>query len=335
MKRMMVGVFGYCLVSLLATFGRAEEPEISLLAKTGWVRIQLVLGRIEVANIGSSQTRTETRGEPDDDVRETITITSETVIPTVRYQNQSQDESLTFAIINGREVELRRMSVGADRPELRFEQSPGRDLLLQVGRDKTKKTYRSPSLWHLMLEEPGVCERELLPVLQWLQPQWRLKEFIHRAEDELVLAATGSEFQTARKARRLVARLDSADYRTRQAASRDLRALGVGLLPYLDQLDPADLSREQRQRLSRLEASLRASTGDSPQRIANWLAEDERTWLTLLEHREPAVRQIAVAHLGKRFPKSFAAGSSADPETLDPEAQLRRIARLKAKYQVR
>ena len=115
-----------------------------------------------------------------------------------------------------------------------------------------------------------------------------------------------------------------------EAALRELRALGVGLLPYLDQLDPADLSREQRQRISRLETDLRANTDDTPQRMANWLVEDERTWLTLLEHREPAVRQIAVVHLGKRFPTAFAAGVPADPET-----KLRQIARLKAKYQIR
>ncbi|MBP87632.1 MAG: hypothetical protein CMJ64_13070 [Planctomycetaceae bacterium] len=318
------------MAAVLGAFGRADEPKISLLAKTGWVRLQLVLGRIEVANIASSQTRTATRGEPDDDVQETLTISSATTIPTVRYQKQSNDKTLTFAIVNGQQVELRRTTVGSDRSELRFKQSPRSDLLLEVERNTKKNTYRSPSLWHLMLEEPEVCQRELLPVLKWLQPQWRLKEFINRTEDELILTATASDFGTARAARRLVARLDNADYRARQAALNDLRSLGLGLLPYLRQLDPTDLSREQRQRLSRLETELGANASDTPQRMANWLIEDERIWLTLLEHREQAVRKIAVSHLGKRFPKTFAADSSADPET-----RLRQVARLKAKYQLR
>jgi hypothetical protein len=235
------------MVALVATCGRADEPEISLLARKGWARIRIVLGRIEVANIGSSQIRTAKRGEPDDDVQETLTISSETTIPTIRYRKTSGDETLNFTIADGQQVELLRTTVGVEQTEMRFEQSRQRDLLLEVGRNGAKKTYRAPSLWHLMLEEPGVCQRELLPVLQWLQPQWRLEEFLHRTEDELVLAAARSDFETARKARQLVARLDSADYRRRQAALRELRALGVGLLPYLDQLDPADLSREQRQ----------------------------------------------------------------------------------------
>ena len=331
MKRTIAAASVCCLVLLVATFGRADEPEISLLAEKGWVRMQLVLGRIEVANIASSQTRTVDRGEPEDEVREGLTISSETIIPTVRYRKQDSVGTLNFAIVNGRDVELHR--IGTDRAELRFEQSPQRDLVLELRRDDKKQTYRSPSLWHLMLEEPEVCERELLPVLEWLQPQWRLKEFMNRTEDELVLTAKGSDFKTAKTARQLITRLDSADYRVRQAALRDLRALGVALLPYLHQLDPADLSREQRQRLQRLESNLRAGARDTPERIANWLVEDERTWLTLLEHREPAVREIAVSHLVKRFPRTFSDVLSTDPD--DAKTQLRKIARLKARYQSR
>lgn len=330
MKRTNVGMLVWALIALVASPVRAGESEISLLARTGWVHLHLVLGRIEVANIGSSQTRTATRGEPDDDVRETLTISSETTIPTVRYQMQTSDENLAFSIVNGQHVELQRTSLGGEATELRFQQSPRRKVVLEVSHGTTKNTYRAPSLWHLVLEKPAVCEQELLPVLQWLQPRWRLQEFIHRTEDELVLEATSSDFKIARNARQLVGRLDHSDYRRRQAALSDLRALGIGLLPYLNQLDPADLSREQRQRLARLKAELRADTNDTPERMAKWLVEDERAWLTLLTHREQAIRSIAVAHLGKRFPKTFATDISAGSET-----QVRRVAKLKAKYELR
>ena len=50
----------------------------------------------------------------------------------------------------------------------------------------------------------------------------------------------------------LVAKLDAPDFASRQAADRELRSLGVAVLPHLASLDRTQLAREQRRRLQRI-----------------------------------------------------------------------------------
>ena len=85
----------------------------------------------------------------------------------------------------------------------------------------------------------------------------------------------------------------------------ELRKIGLGLLPYLDRLEPLNLNREQRARMLKIRSDLSPKTPDSPERIAVWLVEDESIWLALLDHDALAVREFATTHLSKRFPKSL------------------------------
>ena len=319
-----------CLLAVFAGSVVAAEEELSLFSRTGWVQLHLVLGRVTVANIRSSQTRSAAIGEPDGELREKLSISADTVIPSVRYQRITPQEMLAAEIINGNCVRIRRVPIEPDSEGLRFDQIPGRDIVLQIGGDTSGKTYRAPSVWHLLLEQPKVCTQHLLPILEWLQPKWRLVEFAAQAEDELLLRTKTNEFAVVRLTQTLVRQLGSDDYGMRRAAHQDLRELGVVILPSLRQIDRTELSAEQRQRMDRLQKTLRVGASDTPARVADWLVEDERTWLAMLEHRERAVRKIAAAHLSKRFPKAFLLQPG-----ITPRSQVTRLAKLKAKYEVR
>lgn len=327
MKRLPLWATMSLLVGLAGVTG-AEEPGLSLFARADWARLHLVLGRIEIDNIRSSQTRSAIVGETESN--EKLSISADTITPSVRYRQVTPQVMLIVEVINGNRVRIRRDPANSDSPAISFEQMPGRDLVLRVGKAETGEEYLAPSIWHLLLEQPEVCQQHLLPILQWLQPKWRFKQFSSRTEDELLLRAKTNQFTTARLASQLVRRLDSHDFEVRRAALEEMRQLGTAVLPWLRQVDLAELSREQRQRLERLQTDLRTRASDSPARVADWLVEDERTWLAMLGHEERAVRQIAASHLSKRFPRAF----DSEPG-VDPSKQAIQIAKLKAKYEVR
>jgi hypothetical protein len=303
----------------------AAEMQASLFDRTGWVRFHLVLGRVEVANINSSQTRTKTTGEPAGESYEKLLISADTEVPSLRYERHTADGILSIEVINGKRVEIKRRSTDAStKAPLHFRQIPGSDLVLSVGPDAARNVYRAPSLWHMMLESPGVVRAELAPILEWMQPSWDFDGLIRRAQDDLIRQAQTNPFVTWRTGRRLIAKLDSKSFAERQNSAYQLRRIGVGLLPYLDQLDPLDLSREQEARLQRIRHQLSPKTPDSPERIATWLVEDERAWLAMLAHEELPIRQFAAEHLAKRARNSL----DFDP-TAEAAVRAEQVARLK------
>lgn len=319
-----------CLLAISADAGLAHESQISLFAEKDWARLQLVLGRVTVANIRSSQARTATRGEAEDEFYERLVLSPDTVTPSVRYERRTPDATLQAEMVDGTRFTFRHVPINPSSPTVQFTQAPGGGVRCVVESNNTSKTYRAPSLWHFAFEEPTISKQHIFPVLEWLQPQWRFAEFAARTEDELLLEAKSNLFATARLARKLVRQLDSRDYGARQHASLELRRLGAAVLPYLRRIDRVDLTREQRHRVDRLTDELRGNDADTPARVASWLVEDERTWLAMLDHRELPVRQIAAAHLGKRFPKAFSTGEGS---TTSDQSQ--RIAAIRAKYQLR
>ncbi len=327
---------------------RAEPtPEASLLSRSGWVSLRLVLGRIEVANIPSSQTRAATSGAVGTELFEKLAISGDTDTPSVHYQRVTVTDSLSFEVTNGKQVSLRydvtdpesQSEEGADplrrgpKPSemdsppkgqtpfrtgsqhgvpVRFQQVPGAELSLIVGRDGHQQVYRSASLWHLAWSSPEVFSNHLAPLLEIVQPSWRFDELTQQATDALIRESQISSFTSRQTARQLVAQLDHPDFTKRQAADRQLRSMGVAVLPFLSQVDRTDLSREQRSRLDRIVRTPGASTTDSPERIARWLVEDERVWLSLLDHEEYPLRRFAAEHLAKRL---------AHPLPFDPAAE--------------
>jgi hypothetical protein len=151
-----------------------------------------------------------------------------------------------------------------------------------------------------------------------------------RATDELIREAEASDFELRHTARRLVIKLNSTDFATREQAQRQLRELGIGILPYLNRVAESGLTREQQQRLELVRDKLRGSEPDSPERLALWLVEDERIWVAMLAHDELPIRTFAASHLAKRFAKPI----DYDPSGTSAE-RAQQIARIKTRIQRR
>lgn len=303
---------------------RAEAPrDISLLARLRWAQFRLVLGRIEVANIHSSQTRTATSGDEVLELIEKLSISGDTDIPSVRYERLTPDGLIAIAVIDGNRVEIDRIATSPEVVPVSFRQYPGADIVLRIGDGAGSQTHRASTLWHLMVAAPAACELHLLPLLELMQPSWQVGEMLSRATDELIREAEMSDFDTRHAARSLIAKLKSSDFTTRQQAQEQLCELGLGVLPYLNQIADSDMTREQQRRLDQVRIKLRGKEADSPERIALWLVEDERIWLSLLSHDELPVRTLAASHLGKRFSQPIDYDPDGTP--LERQQQVARI----------
>ncbi len=330
--RRWIALLLMCLLFQHAAPVRGEsERNISLLARSGWARFQVVLGRIEVANIHSSQTRTATSGGEGDDQFEKLTISGDTDIPSVRYERVTTSGMVAITVIDGDRVEIDQTPTRSRQVEpVNFRQQRGADVILRVGSDADIQTYRAPTLWHLLISEPEVCESHLLPLLNTMQPSWRFDQMLALATDELIREADASEFDKRHAARRLIAKLKSTDFATREQAQGQLRQLGVGILPYLNHISNAELTREQQRRVELVRVDLRGNEADSPERLALWLVEDEWIWLAMLGHDELPIRTFAANHLAKRFAKPI----DFDPAGPRPE-RAQQIARIRTRIERR
>lgn len=316
-----------CLLLQHASPVHAEAPcTVSLFARLRWAQFQLVLGRIEVANIPSSQSRTA--ASEGVDLVEKLSISGDTDIPSVRYERLTPNELVTITVIDGDRVEIDRVATSAlAAVPVRFRQNPEADVLLRIGEDADTQTHRAPTLWHLMVASPEACELHLLPLLELMQPSWKFGEMLSRTTDELIREAATSDFDTRHAARGLIAKLKSPDFTTRQQAQIQLRQLGLGVLPYLNHMTDSELTREQQRRLEQVCSELRGKEADSPERLALWLVEDERIWLSMLAHDELPIRTFAASHLAKRFAKPM----DYDPEGTPLERQ-QQVARIRARF---
>ncbi len=321
-----------CLLTVQTVFVRAESPEkVSLLAKSDWAKFHIVLGKIEVANIHSSQTRTTKRGTVEAGSFEKLSIIGDTVVPTVRYQRITNDDTVELIVVNGERVEIsRKLKKGTGPVQVEFQQARSGQIVLQLTSDGTVQTVRSQSIWHLLASSPEAFNDHVSPLLKILHPGWDFEQQAARITDELVFQAQNSDFAARRDSRRLVAQLASDDFATRQTAQRQLVAAGLPILPHLKQMSPSLMTREQQRRVDQICSDIQGKVPDSPERVALWLVEDEAIWLSMLGHDELPIRQIAATHLSKRLAKPL----GFDPDGTQQERS-QQIANLRTRMMVR
>lgn len=186
-----------------------------------------------------------------------------------------------------------------DEP-LEFVQPMGEPLVLKLGPPERTRVIEAKSLWHLLLLEPEAAK----PLVTWLQllrlpsGSANLSKTLEEAQAILVRNAQGPQTFDQGRLRALVAQLGENQFARREAADREIRALGVKSLPYLEQINTAELDLEQQYRVRRILVSLtRSQSGDTAEWIASWLQEDAQVWLALLSRPDPVVRRLAVARL--------------------------------------
>jgi hypothetical protein len=240
---------------------------------------------------------------------ESLMVNSDDGSPVVRYERIDGNQSVSVEAVEFQQILIRRDDparvVGGS---FEFHQPAMGDVRLVVRNGDASQTWSAPSVWHLVLTERAVCERTLLSVLDLMRPGWDISRMADEVVKSLCVVAEVERPVARSELDKLVRELNAAQFQRREAADRKLRALGPAVLPYLDRLATAPrgsargLSSEQRSRILRIRETLTAGFRDTPERVAQWLVDDEQVWLALQQQEDPERRQIASIRLAALHP---------------------------------
>jgi hypothetical protein len=297
----------------------------SLASELKWVQFEIVLGRVAALNPRYHNRRSEKTGDDGVGVRQSMSISADAGAVSVHYELLDPQQRLTVDLVNGGKTTMVRESRnGSAMRRVRFVQGAkgGSTLVVEAGGEQ--REYCAADFWRLMLTEPRACREHLVPILEFLRPNWQLAETAEQIQEALFQAACSSRKPLRRRLQLLVDQLGSKDFRRRQAADRELRSFGQAAMPFFDEMDEAGLDAEQRLRIRRIRAALAVQEGDTPLRVAAWLIDDKSIWLALMNHEDPSRRALAATELGR------VCGQAIDFDPLaDPSQRSRQIARLR------
>ena len=217
-----------------------------------------------------------------------------------QYSYTSPQLSLTLSFTESK-LTLQVAPQGNSKEEpLEFVQPMIEPVVLKLGPPQQTRVIEAKSLWHLLILEPEAGKQ----LVAWLQRlrlpsgNANLSKTLDDAQAILIRNAQSVQTFDQERLRALVTQLGSSQFARREAADREIRAMGVKALPYIERLSSAELDLEQQYRMRRILLSLANSpTGDTPDWIAAWLQEDVLVWLALLSRSDQPVRRVAVVRL--------------------------------------
>jgi hypothetical protein len=191
-----------------------------------------------------------------------------------------------------------------------YHQSNGMVMLtaMQMVNGRLKQVMRSdaPNLLRLQAEHPDEVHRIVLPMLQRFGGERVLRP--GAADVYAVFAELPTPSDVQAKVAELLPRLDSQLFPERDAATRELAALGRPGIQALLKVDRSPLTFEQNDRLDALIGSERRRTSDD---LAA-LRADASFLIDCLEDEDPAVRTAAKSALYKALNRAVDFDPSAD-----------------------
>jgi len=290
------------LVAPAPAWAQAPVMHRGLLEQLRWIEFQVVAGRILAKSPYIDRSQTSSAGNQGRQERLAVNLTSGQ--PSLNYELRTPAELVTVAITEGDSITVHReptsLEVGI---VFTFTQAPNQHLSVNVVSrepDVPSRTIHGATLWHILLEEPELCAEQLLPILQILRPDWNLAHHALRIEESLVRAAGRGSLQHRQRWHSLVEQLADDEFGRRQAAERQLRAVGPAVLPYLRGLDSSELDAEQRFRIRRILTQLTFDHGDdAPAQVSSWLIGDSAAWFSLLNRDDLQTRRVACEQLAQ------------------------------------
>lgn len=283
----------------------AEEPPpaATALVRSGWIRTEVVLGRLCLLNtrVGHGRIATAKDGSG---VQENLAIQADGQQIHLTYDAELADERISLLVVNERDITFRRQRTRENRGvEVLFRQPVAGKISLRVLEDGKRTDFTADTFWQLMLTEDQICQRGLEEMLLVVKPQFSLPETIATIETQMLSLPTSDH---RRHWDGLIAELADDQFEVRMAADRALREAGKLALGYLLKVNPTQLDSEQRQRIKRIVNDTTLDTSDSPEIAAALIRDDVRVWLRLLESNDPAKRERAATEVaiitGKKIP---------------------------------
>ena len=277
----------------------AIEASPAVAVRVHWIQFNMVSGRIAATSSLSVQKMLVQSGRRSNR-RESLAIEINAGICGMEYHADADDDQLQIKVEGGNQVSVRRTRPG-NHYLLKFDQQPDQPLSMSLEQGDVKRQWEADGFWQLYLAEPDVMRVHLVPLLELLHPSWQLSATAAEVEDALVRTRDAIVRNEPDRKRwsRLVDELGSPKFAEREGAQRELYKAGQAVVPYLQSLNRSRLDAEQVARIGAIMESLSIDYEDHVQRVAAWLANDERVWLSLMTRDDVARRRIAVEQLGR------------------------------------
>jgi hypothetical protein len=274
----------------------APTPTLTQFIRNGWLRFQVNAGRVvmEGSRFGNTSSSSSSGAGT-----EKLTLRLNNGERSVSYELSTPQEELSIEIASVDRLSIRRSGKQDSKiVPVQVTQVPDEPISLVVGRDPQQQVYRAATVWHLLIAQPDECRQHLIPLLEFLRPDWRLAETATAMETKLLQAASVGRLSDRQRWAALVAQLADERFSRREAADRELRSAGRVVLSYLRGLDLSRLDAEQQYRIRRIIRYLSRQTGDdTAEGFAPQLVEDPEVWLSLLSRQEEATRRLAARQL--------------------------------------
>jgi hypothetical protein len=297
MRRGMALLAGLFLLPVAAA-GQDAPTLGGLASQPGWAGFAIVDGRLAVLDAPPRFEKRTACADAEGQISESICIRSCGCVAAVQYEFVSPRERVTVEAVGNERVEIHRTpQEGLAPAEMHLHQAPGRELVLTIGAGDSRREYSAASFWHLMLAEPDAMRDCVTPLLEAFRPDWALWREAAGLEARLFELAAVAPAPDETHWNELVGELGAPLFARREAADRQLRAVGQSLVPFLAQLDRRQLDGEQRSRLAGIRRSLAEPAEDTPSRVARRMLYDQRTWLILISREDATQRALAATRL--------------------------------------
>ncbi|GIW92982.1 MAG: hypothetical protein KatS3mg110_1023 [Pirellulaceae bacterium] len=294
--RIACGVWLATSLAIVPTYSLAAS---NLLERHAWLKLRIEQGRIRTtAPPGQCLSVCDERlGQT-----ERLAVDYKSGPLQLRYERKTSEGRIIFQVNGSTCCQIQwESSVGIG--PLYFEQVPGQPVRVRLYENGSEKHYQATGIWHLLSIYPDV-RQELVRCLEQLRPDWQLAYKLQQLEEQLQKRWPEVRIEDVRQC---VARLGDSRYAVRNAADRQLRQMGLEILPLLDQIDDQTLGCEQRFRIARIRNSLLPLTEDTPDQVASWLLVDEGYWQARSLASHGSEREWVRAHL------NLLRGDSASP----------------------
>ena len=203
----------------------------------------------------------------------------------------------------------------ASQPQtvVEYTQAPQQPVKLTVTENGETRSVEADSLWQLLMFEPELSSRYLVPILEMLRPGWQLLSTAEELKQTLLHSARADQSANRPRWAALVAQLADEHYSVRQARN-DSCAAGRAALPYLQSLQRTDLDAEQWRSISEIITASIDEREDTPQRMTQRLMDDRSVWLGFLADPQESTRRIAADRLSAIVGAKIAFDPAASPE---------------------
>ncbi|MHB8867055.1 MAG: hypothetical protein ACYC6N_32230 [Pirellulaceae bacterium] len=309
---------GLSLAPRAQAFGQAPPRSDPLIVELNWVSFDVVMGRIRATGHRARQARQRVCREQEQGATEAMTVTLDRGLVSICYESVTEARQLTIRVIRRDvvEIESKRRESASTSITARFTQPSFGDVCLTVHIEgQIPMEYRSPSLWHLLLTYPEICQAHLNDALRMLRPNWQIEQEVAEIRAQLRNCDPQRQVTSRREVELLVEQMAHEDFSVRQRAARELRVRGRSVLGFLQEMDSSALDAEQRLRMRSVQEAIIAGVEDTSPRVVAWLVNDKSTWLALLDEEAPGHRDQARCHLARLCGRAIEFDPQGDRET--------------------